>query len=487
MNNPSTPDNELNNEFDREDAQPDEGSALKNRSRSEKLIPKHHEQEVEAEAYPTPHPVPGDGHDRSILVISYYFPPMGLSGVLRISTFLKYLARNGWSATVLTVGDVGYYVYDHTLLAELESAGVDVVRTKTRDPLSVMSKRKRKTVELKQPSDRVRRFARGVTHTFLQPDNKIGWRKHAVAAGRKLIDSKRFDVILSTGPPFTDFLIGLDLHKQSGLPLVVDYRDPWLENGHYFYATPLHRRYAAKLEEEVLKNSEGVVVVNRRIKEMLIARWPFLTHESVHIIPSGYDPERLAEANPDRVRGRKLRFLYSGLFDAKRSPESFFKGLAKVFARRPEARDEIEAVFVGTFREQHKRMAAKIGVASAIVTPGYLEHREMLDWLLSADVLWLTIYDTAITPGKMYEYMGTRKPILALAPEGVVRRILDDYGAAIYADPDDVDAIAEAIEAFYEGWKSGNMPVGSEGTAEEYDAMLLVDRLARVLAHAMHL
>ncbi|MGE3799517.1 MAG: glycosyltransferase family 4 protein [Candidatus Kapaibacterium sp.] len=419
-----------------------------------------------------------------LLVIAYYFPPMGLSGVFRVSKFVKYLPETGWFPTVLTVGDVGYYVHDYALLQEVEEAGVEIVRTKTLDPLRVAG-RKKKTIPM--PPDRSRRLLTGISHTFLQPDNKIGWKRYAVREGLRILEEEKYDAILATAPPFTDFLIGLELSRATGVPLVVDYRDPWLDNKHYFYATPFHRHYAARMEQEVLKHSEGIVVVNRKIKEQLIARWPFLTHESVHIIPSGFDPMDLVTAQPERVKGKKMRFTYSGLFDARRTPRFFFEALGKVFAKIPESRDEIEMCFIGTFRDSYRKMATKFGVSSALVTPGYVEHREVMDWLLSSDVLWLTMYDPTITPGKVYEYMGTRKPILALAPEGIVRNVLDNYGAAVTVMPDKVEGIAEAIEQMYLAWKSNLLPVGDEEKSSSHDARILTGQLARLLAHSMRL
>ena len=110
-----------------------------------------------------------------------------------------------------------------------------------------------------------------------------------------------------------------------------------------------------------------------------------------------------------------------------------------------------------------------------------------MDWLLSSDVLWLTMYDPTITPGKVYEYMGTRKPILALAPEGIVRSVLDNYGAAVTVMPDKVEGIAEAIEQMYLAWKGNLLPVGEEEKSSSHDARILTGQLARLLAHSMRL
>jgi glycosyltransferase involved in cell wall biosynthesis len=415
------------------------------------------------------HAMPIKGR-RRLLVIAYYYPPMGLSGVLRISKFTKYLSNMGWDPTVLTVGDVGYFAYDYSLLEEVLEAGVRVERTRSLDPLWLF---KRKGT-IKMPAAARKRFLSGLSHVFLQPDNKIGWKRYAVQRALKLAETEHFDAILATAPPFTTFLIGLELQQKLGIPLVVDYRDPWIDNSDYFYATPFHRGYAAGLEETVLKNAEGVVVINRKIKERLIARYPFLTHEGVHIIPSGYDPQdfRLASRFPLQ-RGRKMRFTYAGLFDTRRTPRTFFAALASIFAQHPETRDEIEVNIIGNFQDNFRKMAVELGVSSALVTPGSLEHHQKIRNLLASDVLWLITHDPVITPGKVYEYIGARKPILALAPEGVLRSMLKEYGAATCVDPNNVEEIAAAIYKLYEEWRASTLPTGNLEVAREHDQRLL--------------
>ncbi len=421
---------------------------------------------------------------RKVLVVAYYYPPMGLSGVLRVAKFTKYLHSNGWDPTVLTVGDVGYFAYDYSLLEEVLEAGVNVERTRTLDPLRLL----RRKGPIRMPADSRKRLLSGISHVFLQPDNKIGWKRYAVKRGLELAAHEKFDVILASAPPFTSFLVGYELQQKLGLPLVVDYRDPWLDNRDYFYATPFHRGYAAGLEEEVLKNADGVVVINRKIKERLIARYPFLTHEGVHIIPSGYDPQdfRIASRFP-MPRARKMRFTYAGLFDSRRTPRTFFAALAKIFAQHPQTRDEIEVNIVGNFHDTYRKMAVQMGVSTALQTPGAVEHQQKVRHLLASDVLWLITHDPVITPGKVYEYIGSRKPILALAPEGGLRTVLAGYGAATCVSPDDVDGIAAAIYALYQSWLAGTLPSGEIEVAREHDQRVLTERLARVLAHTLHI
>lgn len=421
---------------------------------------------------------------RRLLVVAYYYPPMGLSGVLRVAKFTKYLHNFGWDPTVLTVGDVGYFAYDYSLLEEVLEAGVKVERTKTLDPLRLL----KRNGAIRMPADSRKRMMSAMTHLFLQPDNKIGWKRYALKRALALAKEEQFDAILATAPPFTSFLIGLELHRRLGLPLVVDYRDPWLDNSDYFYATPLHKGYAAGLEETVLKNADSVVVINRTIKERLIARYPFLTHEGVHILPTGYDPQdfRIAARYPMQRSG-KMRFTYAGLFSSRRSPENFFRALAQIFAKHPETRDEIELCVVGNFHDNFRKLAVACGVSTALVTPGNVEHQEKIRYLLASDVLWLQTNDPAVTPGKLYEYIGARKPILALVPPGVVRTLLAGYGAARSVDADSVETIAEAIYDMYLAWRAGKLPVGNIESAREHDQRRLTAQLARVLAYSVRI
>lgn len=409
---------------------------------------------------------------------------MGLSGVQRIAKIVKYLPDHGWDITVLTVGDVGYFAHDYSLLEEVLGSGVRIERTKTLDPLRLF--RRRGTI--KMPSDSNRRLLSGATHTFLQPDNKIGWKRYALKRAQEIFAKEPFDAIFATAPPFTDFLIGHELRQSLGVPLIVDYRDPWVDNKNFFYATPLHRRYAASLEKRVLKSADCIIVVNRKIKEKLIARYQFLTHTSVEIIPNGFDPEDIDEASRMPMeRSRKMRLTYSGHFDAGRSPDYLFSALAEVFAKNASARDEIELCFVGHFHGAFHKSATRAGVASSVVTTGYVDHRESVRYLMASDVLWLTIYDSAITPGKIYEYMGTRKPILALAPEGALKSVLRGYGAATVVAPNEVEAISRAISALHGQWRSGTLPVGSAEHASEFDQRRLVEQLARSVAHTLRI
>ncbi len=414
---------------------------------------------------------------RRVLVVAYYFPPLGLSGVQRTLKFVKFLPEYGWQPTVLTVEPGGYYAKDESLLEELEGRGISVVRTRSVDPLRAMAKKDVVTI----PRERLRSIASNISQTFLQPDNKIGWKKHALRGAEDIFRrGERFDAIFATAPPFTDFLIGRELKRRFRVPLVIDYRDGWVGNPFNFYATPFHRAYARRLEEGVLRDADRVVVVHRRLKELLITQYPFLGFEDIHIIPHGYDAEDFGAWAP-REREGKMRFTYSGVFYDKRTPKYFFVGLARVFQEHPETRGMIEARFVGQFRKEHLKYVKRFNLGDAVAITGYLPHRDCVREVMASDVLWMMMTDTISTPGKVFEYIGARKPVLACVPEGVVKQTLLESNAATITPPNDTRAIADAIFHLFTLWKRDELPVPSESFVQRYDRKALTWDLVKVL------
>jgi hypothetical protein len=155
---------------------------------------------------------------RKVLIIAYYFPPMGLSGVQRTVKFAKYLSQYGWKPTVLTVNPAGYFAFDDTLLKEAEAAGVRIVRTNSRDVNRFFTKE----VVIKLPSERTRKILQYIGDWFFIPDTKVGWKSLALKRATELLEQEQFDMIFATAPPQTGLLIGTVLKKRFKLPFVVE-------------------------------------------------------------------------------------------------------------------------------------------------------------------------------------------------------------------------------------------------------------------------
>ncbi|MEK7249086.1 MAG: glycosyltransferase family 4 protein [Bacteroidota bacterium] len=417
---------------------------------------------------------------RRVLVVAYYFPPMGLSGVQRTLKFVKYLPQYGWKPTVLTVEPGGYFAHDDSLLKELEGCDVEVVRTKAAGPGKVFAKKG--TVRL--PSERWRKFLSRVSDTFFIPDNKIGWKRKAVAKALALHKITPFDMIFATAPPFTDFLIGAEIKSRINKPLVFDYRDPWVEYPHKFYPTPFHKLRSSRLQRHALKASSHVVTTNRRVKELLIKRYGFLSYNDIEIIPQGYDPEdfkgcMVPEAEGVIPKSNKMRITYAGVFWEDRVPTYFLHALHTLFQEQPLLRGRIEALFIGKFRKENTKLVEKLGLNDTVKVVDYLPHRQCVNNLVASDVLWMIVGDEVGSPGKTYEYIGARKPILGCVPDGFLKQTILEAGGKVTA-PNDVVGIKRAIEEFYRQHEEGKLQGPSVEVAEKYNRVKLTGQLVKV-------
>jgi len=416
---------------------------------------------------------------RQVLVIAYYFPPMGLSGVQRTLKFVKYFPEYGWQPTVLTVDPFGYPETDESLLEDLQGKEISVVRTMAAGPGRIFGGRG----PVKLPSETRRKLMSRVSDTFFIPDNKIGWRKRAVDKAMQLHRSKPFDLIFATAPPFTDFLIGVDIKARIRKPLVLDYRDPWFDYPFKFYPTPFHKLYTKKLERKVLRASSHILTTNRRVKELILKRYPFLTYHDVDIVPQGFDQDDLDKVMSNGSIFRRsdgvMRLTYAGVFWEDRKPDQFLQALHDLFKESPELRKHIQARFVGTFREHNKELVARLGLTDRVEVLDYLPHHECIRELVASDVLWVIVGDTVGSPGKTYEYIGVGKPILGLVPDGFLKSAIVEAGGRT-VPPGDVVAIKNAIREFYAEFQQGTLRTPDPAVVRKYDRRTLTGSVVKI-------
>ncbi len=412
-----------------------------------------------------------------VLIIAYYFPPMGLSGVQRTLKFVKYLPQFGWSPTVLTVTPTGYYAQDYSLLDEIRSNEISIKRVGSLDPNRLF----RKKGVVKMPSERWRKILTFISDAVFIPDNKIGWKRKALRAARKLFQEKNFDVIYATAPPFTDFLIGSRLSAEFHKPLVIDYRDPWHDYPYKYYPTPLHRWQNYRLEKKVIHSAARVLTTNRRTKELILKRFKFLNYHDVTILPHGFDPQDFKLPVPVRQRSDKMKIAHAGVFYGDRTPVYLFRALKKVFTDQPSLKDNIEVCFIGTLQDEYRQMIQTMGLGENFTLTGYLDHGQCVSTLVSSDILWLMVNNDRQSPGKLYEYFGTRKPILACVPDGFIRQTIEEAEAGVIVEPTEVDGLAAAIRTLYEKYKSRTLPSPKEEIILKYDRIELTRELSRIL------
>jgi glycosyltransferase involved in cell wall biosynthesis len=426
-----------------------------------------------------------------VLLISYYFPPMGTSGVLRAAKFAKYLPEFGWEPIVLTATPTAFFAFDPTLLEELEQRGIRIHRTPgDGNPWWV---RRRASPEgiVGLPSERLHRFWLRLSQLWWIPDRPIRWKSQALELGRQLVRQYEPAILFATAPPFTDFLIAAELSEWSGLPYVVDYRDPWVGDPDVWYPTPWHRRRHRMLERRVLTRMARAVAVTRGIKEHLLRSYPeLLTHEDVVIIPHGYDSEDFAAVGHVEPPSDRLVLSFVGTFKHS-SPRTVLEALQRFFQQVPAARRQWEVRWVGLVRPEHWRMVEQLGLQDVVRVVGYVTHREAIRHMLESHVLWVESRSRGDSlsgsPVKFFEYLGARRTLLVCAPAGSpLRPLAESSGAAFWAERGDVATLTRHLCELHERWCNGTLPVPSEEFVRAFDRRTLTGELARLLSfHAV--
>ncbi|UCH66329.1 MAG: glycosyltransferase, partial [Ignavibacterium sp.] len=322
-----------------------------------------------------------------VLVVSYFFPPMGLSGVQRTLKFTKYLKNYNWEPTVITTRDVGYFAQDESLNNELNEANVRVIRVGAKDPNSLLSKLAKK----KLSREIFRKSFSMLSQTFYIPDRKIYWAKKAFAKVEALLANEKFDAIFVTGPPFSSFHVFSQIKKKYRISLIIDYRELWFTSFFAFYPTPFHKSMHKKMEYNTLKAADRIIVTNRQIKESLLNTYQFLTFNDVVIITHGFDPDDFEKAIVIPKHNKRMILTYSGIFMVYNTPEYFLRAFKQISVEKPEIAKNIELHFVGFLRKENQRLIRKLNLQEFVYDHGYVDHRHAVSKIISSDVLWMMV------------------------------------------------------------------------------------------------
>ena len=401
---------------------------------------------------------------------------MGGSGVQRPLKFAKYLKEYGWEPVVLAPDAGAYHTFDESLLDELNRSDIRTIRVGSGKVFKPgLNKSGSKFV-----NSRLAAFLRKVTSWFLLPDNKKGWIKPALEKAEKIIGSEPIDAIFSTAPPYSNLLLATKLKKRTSLPLIMDLRDDWLHSHLINYPTRWHYRKMKELESATLPNADLITVVNdhyrTNIKQRLGEKSP-----PVKVIPNGYDRENFEHLKP-AGDPQKFTILYSGLFYGSRKPDWLLESVKLAFSRNRGLMEDLQVQFQGGLDQTHWKVINKLGLTDSVADFGYTDHSQAVQNLVNADLLFLTLgereYIEAVTPGKLFEYFGSMKPILAFVPNGATTDLLKRYKAAKWTGIKNVEKGADAIEEFYALWKKGELPEGNGDFADKFERRFTAQQLA---------
>lgn len=367
---------------------------------------------------------------RRLLVIAWYFPPMGGGGVQRTLSFVRHLSARGWQITVLTTADPGrYWAEDRTLLARVPQ-GVEVLRVSDR-PLDLA----RRALRRAAPA----RFRRDLDRLLELPDRQATWWPFARRAAERRMAAGGFDAIYSTSAPWTDHLVARGIARAHGLRWVADFRDPWTLNQTFAPASPLHAAWARRQEQSILRSAD-VVLANTEQNAAELRRAFGGGGAQVEALPNGWEADE-TEGLPPPSDTEPLTLGYAGSFYAGYQPDRLFAALRGALDAEPDLRGRLRVVLAGK-TEQAAAIAAA-GLSGVVQERGYLPQRAALELLSSSHATLLVLpehADSGWVPQKLYVYLRLGRPIVAVIPRGEARRILEAAGGRhLVLDPHDPD------------------------------------------------
>ena len=382
---------------------------------------------------------------KKVLIITYYWPPSGGSGVQRWLKFSKYLPEFGIEPIVLTV-DPDFATYpsiDTTLELEV-SDSMRVYRTKAKNPLEVYQKIRRKPApqsgfagEKKSGLlDKIFRFIRG--NVFL-PDARIGWNPYAFEKAKQLIKEFNIETIITTSPPHSTQLIGLRLKKEFPLQWIADLRDPWTE---IFYNKELFRtkwaeKQDAKMEKLCLESADQVVVVSDAIKRSFSVKYPIVQNKIV-VIPNGFDEADFSTEKSvvlSEIPSTKKVISYVGNLGEQYPIDGFLKAFSNLVNNEK----GWKLRFVGNCHVGVKNKVENLNLTKQVEFIPYVDHAAAIQFMLTSTILLLIIPEVAdnkgILTGKLFEYLATRNPILLIGPtDGDAAKIVNEHAFSVVVD-----------------------------------------------------
>lgn len=378
----------------------------------------------------------------TVLLLAYYFPPLGMGGTQRPAKLAKYLPEFGWTPVVTTVKEVSYYARDPDLLAEIQH--VEVIRTGSLDPQRVLFK-------LRRDDEVSPGLARGGPATGLKqlfiPDNKVLWLPFALARALRIVRDRRIDLLFTTSPPHSAHLGGWVSKRVTGIPWVADFRDPWA-GGEFQPAGAWRYSIEAKLQRLVLRAADAVVAVTEGLAENLRSQLGESAGK-VRVIPNGFDEQDFAA--PPTGRAGTFTFTLCGALTATQGLQTLLAAVVQM-ANQPEAAGQDWCLrLVGSVIDpEAARWVDEALQSGRVEKVGYRPHRQAVAEMMSADALIYIVPDGASRghiPGKTFEYLRAGKPVLAIGPEVEGTQLLRQHLPVILSDSIDVEATCRALNA----------------------------------------
>ena len=423
-----------------------------------------------------------------LLIITYYWPPAGGPGVQRWLKFVKYLPDFGIQPIVYVPENPTYPIVDENLVNEVSDKAI-VIKHKIFEPYqlaSFFSKNKTKKIssgiipnQKKQSFlDKMLLWIRG--NLFI-PDARVFWVKPSVVFLEKYILENDIDTIVTSGPPHSLHLIGLELKHKLNVKWLADFRDPWTTIGYHKslrlsnYAAKKHK----KLERQVLNAADTIIVTSNTTKTEFQA----ITQRPIEVITNGYDTENVVKQAMDT----KFSLAHIGSFLSDRNPQLLWESLVELISEIPDFGSHLEIKLIGAVSQEVLETIAQFGLNPYLNNLGYVSHSEAIAHQRKSQVLLLIEINSedtkSIIPGKLFEYMVSGRPIVAIGPhDSDFAEIITNTNTGVFFDYSEKMKLKSVLLGFYNQFLEGKLQSNGIGL-QQYSRKSLTANLVELIAN----
>lgn len=423
---------------------------------------------------------------KKVLIITYYWPPAGGPGVQRWLKFVKYLPGFGIEPIVYIPENPTYPLLDEGLLNEV-SQDVTILKNKIIEPYgwaSAFSKSNTKKISSgiiphKRKQSFLQRIMLWVRGNLFIPDARVLWVKPSVSYLSKYILDNGIDTIITTGPPHSLHLIGLKIKEKNNVKWIADFRDPWTTIGYHkalklsSFAAQKHRT----LEKQVLTTADTILVTSPTTKQEFQA----LTTKPIAVITNGYD----VEAIPKQPLDEKFSIAHIGSFLSERNPRILWKAFSELIAENVDFETHFQLKLIGAVSREVLDAIEEFRLSGYVNNMGYVSHKDAVAEQRKSQVLLLVEIDSeetkCIIPGKLFEYMVSERPIIAIGPEEAdFSSIIKTTNTGVFITYDDKDKLKDSILLYFNQYLQGNLKANAIGL-QQYSRKNLTGQLAQLL------
>ena len=435
---------------------------------------------------------------KRVLIITYYWPPSGGSGVQRWLKMSKYLPEYGWQPVIYTTENAEYPIIDHSLEKDV-APNIEVIRRPINEPYSAYKKflgiKKEETVKMGFIQEKEKNkswksdLSLWIRGNFFIPDARCGWVKPSVRFLKEYLNEHPVDAIISTGPPHSMHLIALKLKEALGLPWIADFRDPWTEIDYYndLHLTAWADRKHHRLEQEVLTKADKVVTVApdgaRRLGR--------LGNRNVRTIYNGFD--RDDDTQTPVNLSEQFTITYLGVLSKIQNPSNLWQALAELIKEDSGFDKNLKINMIGQIDSAVVSSIDENGLTQHVAYSPYMPHDQVSAVHRSSTLLLLLLMPDSeprakgLLTGKLFEYMASGRPILCIGPEdGDAARILRETGAGQTISFEDKEKMKEALKNLYQRYLENTLEGNTNPKVENYSRQVMTQQYAALLNQAIN-